>query len=113
MNLDSLLSPVFGDAASLRSFALENAMEHKLFARTLQDSYGVSIAQYPIMDIDASNFDDWLQVHALTHMAEANAVQTTIPPWLNDVNMDQQDAFYEWIGNHAALHQFFADLLGV
>lgn len=112
MDQSVLLTPVFGKAESLYAFALENALEHQLFSRILNDRYGARIEQRPIIDLDPANFDDWLQMHALQHMSEAQAVGATVPPWLNNVNMDVQDAFYQWVGDHASLHQYFANLIG-
>lgn len=113
MNILDLYSVEFAKPDTLAPFLLENAMEHQQFAQAIYGINGTSIPQYPIFDLNPENFDDWLQLHALMHQAEANALGLDFPPWLLDVNFDVETDFYDWMGNHAALHQFTVDRLGI
>lgn len=113
MNVLDLYTAEFGKPESLRPFEFENALEHQQFASAIFLNKSVNIPAYPLFDIDPNNFDDWLQVHALVHQAEAKALGLPYPSWILDVNFDVENDFYDWIGNHAALHQLTINTLGI
>ena len=113
MNTLDLYTAEFGKPETLRGFELENALEHRQFSQAVFTASGTLLPAYPIFDIDPNNFDDWLQLHAQVHQAEATALGLPYPSWILDVNFDVESEFYDWIGNHAALHQLTIDTLGL
>lgn len=112
MNFDTLSYVKFGDKDGLGEFLFENDQQHLLFAQVLT-SKGVTIPQYPILDAEPSNLDDWLLLHNQIHQALASALGLDNPFQLLDADWRVEEDFYDWIGVHESIHEQIAAALGV
>ena len=112
MNFDALSNVEFGNQESLREMLFENGLEHKLFWETLTDN-NIIVPQYPLIDADIDNLDDWLQVHQIEHQAFANALNLDNPFNLLDTDWNKEDDFYDWLSSHLYIHQLIASRLGL
>ena len=109
-NMDSLSSPIFGEAESLREFLFENGVQHQSFAERLQD-LGYQIQRYPLIDADPEDLDDWLQVHQLEHQQFSTILNLNDPFNLLDLDFNQEDDFYDWVQKHLLIHEQIARTL--
>lgn len=112
MNFDSLASPIFGQAESLREFFFENAVQHQVFGDRLA-TQGDRVQRYPLTDADPEQLDDWLQVHQIEHQQIATFLNLDNPFNLLDTDWNQEDDFYDWIQQHLLIHETIARVLGV
>ena len=112
MNFDALSNVEFGNQESLREMLFENGLEHKLFWETFADA-GTLLPQYPLIDVDIDNLDDWLQVHQIEHQAFASALNLDNPFNLLDTDWNKEDDFYDWLSSHLYIHQLIASRLGL
>lgn len=112
MNMDTLSIVEWGDEESLREFMFENGVQHKLFWETLTDT-GAIIPHFPLVDLDISNIDDWLQIHQVEHQSFAAALNLDNPFNLLDTDWRIESDFYDWIANHLSIHQRIAAALNL
>jgi len=112
MNMDDLSYVEFGDVDGLGVMLFENGVQHKLFYEQLADK-GILIPQYPIIDADPENLDDWLFVHNQEHERLANQLNLDNPFQLINADWQVEDDFYDWIGVHLSIHQQIAKVLGL
>jgi hypothetical protein len=112
MNMDNLSYLEFGDVDGLGSFLFENGVQHRLFYEQLADK-GILIPQYPLIDADPENLDDWLFVHNQEHERLASQLNLDNPFQLINANWNVEDEFYDWIGVHLSIHQQIVRVLGL
>lgn len=112
MNFDSLSNVEFGNVESLREMLFENGLEHKLFWETFADN-GILLPQYPLIDADTDNLDDWLQIHQVEHQAFASSLDLDNPFNLLDTDWNKESDFYDWLASHLYIHQLIASRLGL
>jgi len=112
MNMDALSLVRHGDTDSLQAFALENGLQHQLFADTLAD-LDIRIPKFPIIDINPNDIEDWLLAHQVEHQAISAELGLSNPVNLLDANWNDEDSFYDWIGTHLSLHQQIVVALGL
>jgi len=112
MNMDDLSYVEFGDVDGLGVMLFENGIQHKLFYEQLADN-GILIPQYPLIDADPENLDDWLFVHNQEHERLANQLNLDNPFQLINADWQVEDDFYDWIGVHLSIHQQIVKVLGL
>lgn len=112
MNMDDLSYVEFGDVDGLGLMLFENGIQHKLFYEQLADN-GILIPQYPLIDADPENLDDWLFVHNQEHERLANQLNLDNPFQLINADWQVEDDFYDWIGVHLSIHQQIVKVLGL
>jgi hypothetical protein len=112
MNMDDLSYVEFGDVDGLGVMLFENGVQHKLFYEQLADK-GILIPQYPIIDADPENLDDWLFVHNQEHERLASQLNLDNPFQLINADWQVEDDFYDWIGVHLSIHEQIVKVLGL
>jgi hypothetical protein len=112
MNMDNLSYVEFGDVDGLGVMLFENGIQHKLFYEQLADK-GILIPQYPIIDAEPDNLDDWLFVHNQEHERLASQLNLDNPFQLINADWQVEDDFYDWIGVHLSIHQQIVKVLGL
>jgi hypothetical protein len=112
MDMDNLSYVEFGDVDGLGVMLFENGVQHKLFYEQLADK-GILIPQYPLIDADPDNLDDWLFVHNQEHERLANQLNLDNPFQLINADWQVEDDFYDWIGVHLSIHQQIVKVLGL
>jgi hypothetical protein len=112
MDMDNLSYVEFGDVDGLGVMLFENGVQHKLFYEQLADK-GILIPQYPIIDADPENLDDWLFVHNQEHERLANQLNLDNPFQLINADWQVENDFYDWIGVHLSIHQQIVKVLGL
>jgi hypothetical protein len=112
MNMDAISLVRHGDIDSLQGFALENGLQHQLFADTLADN-GVQLPKFPLIDINPNDVEDWLLVHQVEHQAISAQLGLSNPVNLMDANWNDESSFYDWISTHLSLHQQIVVALGL
>jgi hypothetical protein len=110
MNMDDLSYVEFGDVDGLGVMLFENGVQHKLFYEQLADK-GILIPQYPLIDADPDNLDDWLFVHNQEHERLASQLNLDNPFQLINADWNVEDDFYDWIGVHLSIHQQIVKVL--
>ena len=112
MDMDNLSYVEFGDVDGLGVMLFENGVQHKLFYEQLADK-GILIPQYPLIDADPENLDDWLFVHNQEHERLANQLNLDNPFQLINADWNVEDDFYDWIGVHLSIHQQIVKVLNL
>ena len=112
MNMDDLSMVEFGDVDGLGVLLFENGVQHKLFYEQLADR-GILIPQYPLIDADPDNLDDWLFVHNQEHERLASQLNLDNPFQLINADWQVEDDFYDWIGVHLSIHEQIVKVLGL
>jgi len=112
MNMDDLSYVEFGDVDGLGVMLFENGVQHKLFYEQLADK-GILIPQYPLIDADPDNLDDWLFVHNQEHERIASQLNLDNPFQLINADWQVENDFYDWIGVHLSIHQQIVKVLGL
>ena len=112
MDFNTLSIVKFGDVESLGEFLFENGLQHKLFQQTFQRQ-GISVPIFPITDANTDNLDDWLLAHQVEHQAFAQLLGLNNPFNMLDVNFNNENDFYDWIGTHLTIHQEIASALNL
>jgi hypothetical protein len=112
MNFDDLSNVKFGDLDGLARMLFENGMQHRLFYDILGDA-GIAIPDYPIMEAEPNNLDDWLFVHNQMHEALASILNLENPFQLQDADWNVEEDFYDWVKVHETIHQQIAARLRV
>jgi lysophospholipase L1-like esterase len=110
MNMDDLSYVEFGDVDGLGVMLFENGVQHKLFYEQLADR-GILIPQYPIIDADPDNLDDWLFVHNQEHERLANQLNLDNPFQLINADWQVENDFYDWLGVHLSIHEQIVKVL--
>jgi hypothetical protein len=110
--MDDLSYVEFGDVDGLGVMLFENGVQHKLFYEQLADK-GILIPQYPLIDADPDNLDDWLFVHNQEHERLASQLNLDNPFQLINADWQVEDDFYDWIGVHLSIHQQIVKVLGL
>jgi hypothetical protein len=110
--MDDLSYVEFGDVDGLGVMLFENGVQHKLFYEQLADK-GILIPQYPIIDAEPDNLDDWLFVHNQEHERLASQLNLDNPFQLINADWQVEDDFYDWIGVHLSIHQQIVKVLGL
>jgi hypothetical protein len=110
--MDDLSYVEFGDVDGLGVMLFENGVQHKLFYEQLADK-GILIPQYPIIDADPENLDDWLFVHNQEHERLASQLNLDNPFQLINADWQVENDFYDWIGVHLSIHQQIVKVLGL
>ena len=110
--MDDLSYVEFGDVDGLGVMLFENGVQHRLFYEQLADK-GILIPQYPLIDADPDNLDDWLFVHNQEHERLANQLNLDNPFQLINADWNVEDDFYDWIGVHLSIHQQIVKVLGL
>jgi len=112
MDMDNLSYVEFGDVDGLGVMLFENGVQHKLFYEQLADK-GILIPQYPLIDADPDNLDDWLFVHNQEHERIASQLNLDNPFQLINADWQVEDDFYDWIGVHLSIHEQIVKVLGL
>ena len=112
MDMDNLSYVEFGDVDGLGVMLFENGVQHKLFYEQLADK-GILIPQYPIIDAEPDNLDDWLFVHNQEHERLASQLNLDNPFQLINADWNVEDDFYDWIGVHLSIHQQIVKVLNL
>ena len=112
MNMDNLSYVEFGDVDGLGVMLFENGVQHRLFYEQLADK-GILIPQYPLIDADPDNLDDWLFVHNQEHERLASQLNLDNPFQLINADWNVEDDFYDWIGVHLSIHQQIVKVLNL
>jgi hypothetical protein len=112
MDMDNLSYVEFGDVDGLGVMLFENGVQHKLFYEQLADK-GILIPQYPIIDADPENLDDWLFVHNQEHERLASQLNLDNPFQLINADWQVENDFYDWIGVHLSIHEQIVKVLGL
>ena len=112
MDMDNLSYVEFGDVDGLGVMLFENGVQHKLFYEQLADR-GILIPQYPLIDADPDNLDDWLFVHNQEHERLASQLNLDNPFQLINADWQVEDDFYDWIGVHLSIHEQIVKVLGL
>jgi hypothetical protein len=110
MDMDNLSYVEFGDVDGLGVMLFENGVQHKLFYEQLADR-GILIPQYPLIDADPDNLDDWLFVHNQEHERLASQLNLDNPFQLINADWNVEDDFYDWIGVHLSIHEQIVKVL--
>ena len=110
--MDNLSYVEFGDVDGLGVMLFENGVQHKLFYEQLADK-GILIPQYPLIDADPDNLDDWLFVHNQEHERLASQLNLDNPFQLINADWQVEDDFYDWIGVHLSIHQQIVKVLNL
>jgi hypothetical protein len=112
MDMNNLSYVEFGDEDGLGVMLFENGVQHRLFYEQLADK-GILIPQYPLIDADPENLDDWLFVHNQEHERLASQLNLDNPFQLINADWQVEDDFYDWIGVHLSIHQQIVKVLGL
>jgi hypothetical protein len=112
MDMDNLSYVEFGDVDGLGVMLFENGVQHRLFYEQLADK-GILIPQYPLIDADPDNLDDWLFVHNQEHERLASQLNLDNPFQLINADWNVEDDFYDWIGVHLSIHQQIVKVLNL
>jgi len=112
MDMDNLSYVEFGDVDGLGVMLFENGVQHKLFYEQLADK-GILIPQYPLIDADPDNLDDWLFVHNQEHERLASQLNLDNPFQLINADWQVEDDFYDWIVVHLSIHQQIVKVLNL
>jgi hypothetical protein len=110
--MDDLSYVEFGDVDGLGVMLFENGVQHKLFYEQLADK-GILIPQYPLIDAEPDNLDDWLFVHNQEHERLASQLNLDNPFQLINADWQVEDDFYDWIGVHLSIHQQIVKVLNL
>ena len=110
--MDNLSYVEFGDVDGLGVMLFENGVQHKLFYEQLADK-GILIPQYPLIDADPDNLDDWLFVHNQEHERLASQLNLDNPFQLINADWQVENDFYDWIGVHLSIHEQIVKVLGL
>jgi len=110
--MDNLSYVEFGDVDGLGVMLFENGVQHKLFYEQLADR-GILIPQYPLIDADPDNLDDWLFVHNQEHERLASQLNLDNPFQLINADWNVENDFYDWIGVHLSIHEQIVKVLGL
>ena len=112
MDMDALSIVKHGDEESLGIFMFENSLQHGLFRDTFMDK-GILVPSFPLMDVNVSNFDDWLMAHQVEHQSFAALLDLNNPFNMLDVDFGKENEFYDWIASHLYIHEQIAASLGL
>lgn len=105
----SMLDVPFGNKMAWQDFLFEHYLEHKQIADAIFQKYGVQIAT-PVFT-DESDINSWLLNNAEAHAQELQVIglQGIVP---TDVNLNDQQAYNDWMAIHAMIHQAERATLG-
>ena len=104
MDLQTLLNLVFTGAGAVCGWILRVVwQEIKLVQANQQD------LERELTD----NLDDWLLAHQVEHQAFAQLLGLNNPFNMLDVNFNNENDFYDWIGTHLTIHQQIASALNL
>lgn len=109
--LSMALSDVpFGDEDAWHNFLFEHAMEHKQFASAIQSAYSVQVDA--VVFADEGDLQTWLQENSNAHNQELSAIGIDgyVPA---DVDLTDQQAYNDWMAQHAMLHDMTRQALGL
>ena len=115
MDMSPFTDIPFGNEASFSNFLMANDLAHQQVATAL-NVRGKIIPRYPLADM-RGNPKAWLQLHQDTHQQELSlllantAGQNDVD--LASVDLDDKDAYNDWIQGHADIHVYVNSLLGL
>jgi len=117
MNMGILGEVQFGDDAALLVFLGEHVIAHTGIDQAMVDAYGIDPLNYPL-DTDVAGFkekanSDWLLTHYRVHSNIANTLGLIGLPDLSDVNMKNEQEYYDWMDAHNAEHEKINLALGL
>lgn len=90
-----------------------HALEHDVINQKLLQ-LGVTVPQYNLLfwDDKPSVVQSWLQAHQTTHQIIDNALNITSVDF-SQVDLTQNDQWFEWMDDHASEHQNIRQILGI
>ena len=100
----------FGDDAAMKDFLLANADSHSQVAAFLVQK-GKQVDSKPITDM--GNIQDWLAIHSDIHNQELSHLGVIDMPNLVDVDFSNEQEYSEWHIQHALLHLYVQQALGL
>jgi hypothetical protein len=100
----------FDDKEAKKSFLLDNSLSHALIGKTLEQ-LGKSINAYPLNEM--GNEKDWLNNHNDLHHQELILVGINQDIDLADVDMKDKQQWYDWMQQHALIHNYVNSALGI
>lgn len=100
----------FGDKEAWRAFLFEHALEHERFANAILASKGARISA--VVFPDEGDMQTWLQENANAHAEELQAigVEGYVP---SDIDLTDEQAYNDWMAEHAMIHQITQQALGL
>src|SRR5215469_13521978 len=107
---------IFGDAAGFGIWRLEHAYEHTQFVQVLAArSPPLLLSDYPFLDWhDNKGFQTtWLDTHSRTHDFLRQVTGVGGYDELADVNFDEPQQWYDWMGGHSQEHRDLRSALGI
>jgi len=111
MDITIFTDTPFGDDAAMKDFLFSNSQAHSLVAKTLE-GLGTVINSQPISDMRSEK--DWLLVHNEIHQEELAALGITQQSVdLSEVDLKDEAQYIEWMQQHAFMHQYVNDALGL
>lgn len=121
----------YGDGEALKHFFLDHRLAHQATADAIVAQYGFSVPTFDTADEAARGqwaelmrhpdyrgaapdaLAQWLQLHALLHVAEFQTLGLGTVPELAQVNFADQGEFAEWMQAHLDAHTAAEGALGV
>lgn len=129
MNIDLQSQIEFGDVDGLRDFFLVHRFVHEAYGVTIAAKGGPatptaavgsdvgldawSVAMLGEVEQQGPGLVDWLQLHQELHQAEYSALGFGLLPDLRDVDMTNEQQFYDWMYGHQQIHDLVGGALGI
>lgn len=110
MDMTIFTSTPFGDNDAMKDFLFANSQAHRDIAQALEKR-GLSIDSKPLAEM--GNEKDWLHTHADIHQQELIRLGVTEPVDLGEVDLQDEQAYYDWMRSHALLHLYINQALGL
>lgn len=124
----------FADGTALKEFALAHRLAHQSISTAISAAGGPATSSFDVADGRAhdawellmlekqapmeakSALDAWLQLHAVMHQSEYDALNLGDVGQsfdLTTVDMSKSDEFYGWMQNHQQIHDTENAALGI
>jgi hypothetical protein len=96
----------YEDKTSWYDFLLINDRAHNAYNDVLE-GIGIGSTNYPLLEVDDTpdGRRDWLALHYLMHLNLASLLGLTNVPDLQDVDLQSDEQFYNWLQLHMQQHQ--------
>jgi hypothetical protein len=111
MSVSQFPDAPFGDEDSFMDFLMVNAMAHQTIAETMMVQ-GKIVSSVPIGDM-TDDMKDWLMAHADIHQQEFDQLGLTGMPDLATVDLENEQAYYDWMQMHSIVHSSVGAALGI
>lgn len=100
----------FGNKEAWQDFLFRHSEEHKRIAASISSKYGKQIDA--VVFADEGDMKNWLMENSAAHGQEMQVLGIEAIN-LSDVDLSNEQAYNDWMAQHAMLHQMTQQALGL